>query len=214
MKIFSLSLTLLLLIQIASAFESTKTLILFDGKTLTGWEGNEKVWRIQDGVITGGSFEGNPINEFLTTKVSYKNFILKLDYKLVCKAGDPNAGVQFRSKRIPNPPNEMFGFQADIGAYLKGNPISGSLYDESRRKKFLVQSDPKLVKEIEKVGDWNSYKIHCDGNKIKLFLNDNLTCDYTESDKSIETTGFIGLQIHGNSKAQVYYRNISIQELP
>ena len=108
----------------------------------------------------------------------------------------------------------MFGFQADIGSYKNGNLISGSLYDESRRKKFLVQSDPKLVKEIEKLEEWNTYKIHANGNKIELYLNGKKTCDYTETDPNIETSGFIGLQIHGNSKAEVYYRNIKIQELP
>ena len=42
---------------------------LFDGKTLNGWEGEKtKVWRVQDGVIVGGSLEGNPQNEFLTAK--------------------------------------------------------------------------------------------------------------------------------------------------
>ena len=41
---------------------------LFDGKSLAGWEGNEEVWRVEDGVIVGGSMEGNPRNEFLATE--------------------------------------------------------------------------------------------------------------------------------------------------
>ena len=199
---------------LAISQETNESKVIFDGKSLKGWDGNEKVWRVKDGVIVGGSFDGNPRNEFLTYKSSYKNFILELDYKLICKDGDPNAGIQFRSKRIENPPNEMYGFQADIGSYKKGNLISGSLYDESRRKKFLVQSDPKLVKEIEKLEDWNTYKIVANGNSIELYLNGKKTCDYTETDKSIESTGFIGLQIHGNCKAEVYYRNIKVKELP
>ena len=199
---------------LAISQETNESKVIFDGKSLQGWDGNEKVWRVKDGVIVGGSFDGNPRNEFLTYKSSYKNFILELDYKLICKDGDPNAGIQFRSKRIENPPNEMYGFQADIGSYKKGNLISGSLYDESRRKKFLVQSDPKLVKEIEKLEDWNTYKIVANGNSIELYLKGKKTCDYTETDKSIESTGFIGLQIHGNCKAEVYYRNIKVKELP
>lgn len=201
-------------LSLAISQETNESKVIFDGKSLKGWDGNEKVWRVKDGVIVGGSFDGNPRNEFLTYKSSYKNFILELDYKLICKDGDPNAGIQFRSKRIENPPNEMYGFQADIGSYKKGNLISGSLYDESRRKKFLVQSDPKLVKEIEKLEDWNTYKIVANGNSIELYLNGKKTCDYTETDKSIESTGFIGLQIHGNCKAEVYYRNIKVKELP
>ena len=32
-----------------------KTRPLFDGSTLDGWEGNPKLWRVQDGALTGGS---------------------------------------------------------------------------------------------------------------------------------------------------------------
>ena len=54
---------------------------LLDGKTLKGWDGETtKVWRVQDGVIVGGSLEGNPQNEFLTAKKVYRNFILRLEY--------------------------------------------------------------------------------------------------------------------------------------
>ncbi|MFM7209462.1 MAG: hypothetical protein ACKOY8_06545 [Verrucomicrobiota bacterium] len=35
---------------------------LFDGKSLAGWEGDPKVWRIEEGVIVGGSMAGNPRN--------------------------------------------------------------------------------------------------------------------------------------------------------
>ena len=107
---------------------------IFDGKTFNGWEGETtKVWRIEDGAFVGGSMEGNPQNEFLATTKSYRNFHLKLEYKLVGTEGFVNGGVQFRSKRIPKPPNEMSGFQADIGA-----GYSGCLYDESRRRKMLL----------------------------------------------------------------------------
>src|ERR1043165_5986863 len=105
---------------------------LFDGKSLAGWEGEtNSVWRIRDGVIVGGSLNGNPRNEFLATERHYTNFHLRLEYKLVGTEGFVNGGVQFRSKRIANPPNEMSGFQADIGA-----GYSGFLYDESRRHKM------------------------------------------------------------------------------
>src|SRR6185369_1993268 len=109
---------------------------LFDGKTLAGWEGDAKVWRVAGGSIVGGSTQGNPQNEFLATKESYGDFVLKVEYKLVGTEGFVNSGVQFRSRRIPQPANEMSGYQADIGV-----GYSGSLYDESRRNKTLVAAD-------------------------------------------------------------------------
>jgi hypothetical protein len=186
-----------------------QTTSLFDGKSLDGWEGDTKVWRVVDGVIVGGSLQGNPRNEFLTSTKSYTNFVLKLEYKLVGTEGFINSGVQIRSRRIPQPPNEMRGYQADIGA-----GFSGCLYDESRRNKMLVKADPELIKKTEKPGDWNSYEIRCEGRRVRLTLNGAQTVDYTEADESLEQEGLIGLQIHGNCKAEVSFRNITIETLP
>lgn len=183
---------------------------LFDGKTLEGWEGETSlVWRVAGGVILGGSLEGNPRNEFLTTRKSFKNFILRLEYKLSGTEGFVNGGVQFRSKRIPNPPNEMSGFQADIGA-----GFSGALYDESRRNKMLAKPEKPLLESTEKPSEWNRYEIRAEGNRIRLILNGVTTVDYTEADPTIEQEGLIGLQIHGKCKAEIAFRNISIEELP
>lgn len=192
---------------------------LFDSKTLTGWEGDAKVWRVENGEIVGGSMAGNPRNEFLTTKRSFYNFRLTLEYKLVGTEGFVNGGVQFRSLRATNPPNEMIGYQADIG-----HGHTGSLYDESRRKKFLaragtgvgaygVKADTEIA-ELEKKGEWNKYEIRAEGPRITIFLNGKATLDYTETDPSIDDAyGLIGLQIHGNCKAEIRFRNITLDPM-
>jgi hypothetical protein len=182
---------------------------LFDGKSLEGWEGNPEVWRVEDGAITGGSLQGNPRNEFLTTKRPYGDFVLRLEYKLVGTEGFVNGGVQVRSVRIPKPPNEMRGYQADIGAGM-----SGALYDESRRNRQLAKPDSEQVKRLEKPGDWNRYEIRCQGPRIRLFLNGEQTVDFTETESGMEASGLIGLQIHGNCKAVIAFRNLTIEELP
>jgi mono/diheme cytochrome c family protein/glucose/arabinose dehydrogenase len=192
---------------------------LFDGKTLTGWEGDTKVWRVEDGAIVGGSLEGNPRNEFLTTKRSFYNFRLKLEYKLIGTEGFVNGGVQFRSLRMSNPPNEMIGYQADIGA-----GYTGALYDESRRKRVLAKvgtglgsvgiRDEADLKAVEKVGEWNTYEVVAIGPRITISLNGRQTIDYTESDPSIDDAyGLIGLQIHGKCKAEIRFRNITLDPL-
>ncbi len=183
---------------------------LFDGKTLNGWDGEKtKVWRVEDGVIVGGSLEGNPQNEFLAAKKVYRNFILKLEYKLEGTEGFVNGGVQFRSVRIPQPPNEMSGYQADIGA-----GFSGCLYDESRRKKMLEQPAKELIEKAEKPGRWNKYMIRAEEQRIRIHVNGVRTVDYTERNPEIPLKGLIALQIHGKSKAQISFRNITIEELP
>jgi hypothetical protein len=183
---------------------------IFDGKTFDGWEGDTaKTWRIEEGAFVGGSLaEKVPHNEFLATKKSYANFELRLKFKLVGTEGFVNGGVQFRSQRIPNN-FEMIGYQAD-----EGEGYFGSLYDESRRKKTLVAPDKELIDKTVKKGEWNDYRIRCEGRHIQLWINDVQTVDYTEPDESIEQTGFIGLQVHGNGKTEAWYKDIVIEELP
>ncbi|MBT5708801.1 MAG: DUF1080 domain-containing protein, partial [Verrucomicrobia bacterium] len=183
---------------------------LFDGKSFDGWEGNtETVWRIQDGVIVGGSLLGNPQNEFLASTKSYKNFHLRFDYKIVGTEGFVNGGMQFRSKRITDPSNEMSGYQADIGA-----GYSGYIYDESRRRKFLAEADQEFVERLEKTGDWNHCEVVTTGRQILVFINGQRTAIWVENEPDIEQSGKIALQIHGNCKAEISFRNISIDELP
>lgn len=183
---------------------------LFDGKTFSGWEGDTlDTWRIQDGVLIGGSLTNEvPHNEFLSTRRSYSNFVLRLQFKLLGEHGFVNSGVQFRSQRIANPPYEMTGYQADIG-----DGFWASLYDESRRKKVLVHADTTQISRLLRRNDWNDYEIRCEGPRIRLLLNGELTVDYTEKDASIPQSGLIALQIHGGGKAEIHFRDIKVKEL-
>ena len=196
---------LILLSAAGVAAEPTK---LFDGKTLDGWEGDTaKTWRVEDGVIVGGSLDTVvPRNEFLSTKAAYGDFELKVEFKLIGDKEKMNAGVQFRTKRIPNH-HEVSGYQADVG-----QGYWGALYDESRRNKVLAKPDAKVLEKLIKHEDWNEYTILCEGPRIRLYLNGTLTVDYTEEDDKIERTGIIALQVHGGAKAKAMYRNIRILE--
>jgi hypothetical protein len=125
---------------------------LFDGKSLKGWEGNEKVFRVEEDAIVAGSLK-QPIehNEFLCTEKEFGDFELRVKAKLVGE-GD-NAGIQFRSKRVPNH-HEVSGYQCDMGTAF-GRIVWGGLYDESRRNKMLAEGDQAKIKEVFKKGDWN-----------------------------------------------------------
>ena len=187
-----------------------KAVVLFDGKTFAGWEGDTaKTWRIQDGAIVGGSLtERVPRNEFLCTTRSFGNFVLRLKFKLVGSDGFINAGVQFRSQRATKPAHEMIGYQADMGA-----KFWGALYDETRRNKILAEPDPTTVATLIKLEDWNDYEIRAEGPRIRLAINGKQTVDYTEPDATIPQSGLIGLQIHGGGKAEVHYKDLTIEEL-
>lgn len=188
--------------------DSVEPVSLFDGRTLDGWEGNLDCFRIQDGAIVAGSLDkATARNEFLCTTKAYGDFELRLKVKLLGDQGSANAGIQVRSRRIPNH-NEMVGYQADMG-----QQYWGCLYDESRRNKVLARADPQRVREVLKPGEWNEYVIRCVGPRVQLWLNGRLTVDYAEPDAAIERVGLIGLQIHAGPPAEAWYKDIRISTL-
>jgi hypothetical protein len=206
----SLFITLFAIISSISLLAQTsRSKRLFDGYSFKGWEGDTlQTWRVENGALVGGSLiKQVPHNEFLATTRSYGNFDLKLKFKLV-GTGFVNAGVQFRSKRLNDPPYEMSGYQADLG-----DGYWASLYDESRRNATLVKPDSVTVLKILKSNDWNDYHIRCEGRRIRIWLNEVNTVDFTEKDEKIEQNGLIALQIHGGGKAEASYKDIVITEL-
>ena len=183
---------------------------LFDGKSLKGWEGKKKFFRVQDGTIVAGFIDARiPNNEFLASEKEFANFELRFEAKLVGQGN--NAGVQFRSQRIPNS-HEMIGYQCDIGAWSKGT-IWGFLYDESRRRKMLAEApQDELNKHVNPKGEWNKLIVRTEGPRIQIWLNGYQTVDFTEEDKDIPLKGRLGLQIHSGAPAECHYRNLRIKK--
>jgi hypothetical protein len=181
---------------------------LFDGKSFEGWEGDPTWFRIEDGAVVAGTLQRDvPTNMFLCTEREFQDFELRLKVKLL---GDPeyaNAGIQIRSRRIPNH-HEMIGYQADMG-----QKYWGCLYDESRRNKVLAGPDPVQLARMLMPSDWNDYVIRCKGKRIQLWINGFQTVDYLEQDDSIEQSGIIGLQVHAGRPAEVWYKDIRIKPL-
>lgn len=184
----------------------SKFVPLFDGKTFEGWEGNLNVFRIVDGAIVGGSLE-KPLahNEFLCTTKQYGDFELRLKFKILGKGA--NAGVQVRTKRVPNH-HEVIGYQADLA-----DGYWGCLYDESRRGKLTTPSSLEEVEKFLKRDQWNDYVIRCEKDHVQLWVNGHKTADFTEKDPAIPRSGVIGLQIHGGPPSEARYKEISVKEL-
>ncbi len=210
MKSFLLSAALLFYLTSNLLAQSTqKATSLFNGKTFTGWEGDTlNTWRIINNALTGGSLNQTVShNEFISTTEIFGDFELTLEFKIT-GTGFVNAGVQFHSERSKNPVYEMIGYQADLG-----EGYWASLYDESRRDLTIVQPDSALIKKILKPDTWNRFKIKSVGRRIRIWLNDVQTVDYSEPDEKIAHTGKIALQVHGGGKVLAGYRNIKIIRL-
>lgn len=204
-------LSLSLAAEVAQAAESERDFrSLFSGKTLAGWEGDESHFQVKDGAVVAGTLaEKIPHNVFLASDEEYGDFELRLKARLVGKG--QNAGIQFRSQRIADH-FEMIGYQCDMGT-AQGKPIWGALYDESRRRKFLVEPDAEKLDAVLKADDWNDLVIRCEGSRIQIWVNGLQTVDYRETDEKIPRNGRLGLQIHGGEPAEASYKDIRIKVL-
>ena len=168
---------------------------LFDGRSFDGWEGNLQAFRIQDGAVVGGQLDKPvPRNEYLCTTKAYRDFELRLKFRL--RGENVNAGVQFRSERVPGS-NEMIGYQADMGQHYWG-----CLYDE-RRHKLLAGPTKEEQQKLIRRDDWNDYLIRAEGRHVQLWLNGQKTVDYTEPDATIPQEGVFGLQIHQGARVRL-----------
>jgi putative heme-binding domain-containing protein len=180
---------------------------LFNGKDLTGWTGDAKLWRVEGGEIIG-STKGNPLkdNSFLFTERQYADFELRVSVKLI----NNNSGIQFRSEKLDN--FVARGYQADVAEQT----YFGMLYEEKGRgfmdywKKLTPEQQADVFKTA-KLGDWNTYEIACVGDRITMKLNGKTTCDIV--DPSGSKSGFIALQLHVGPEMEVRFKDISIKEL-
>ena len=112
---------------VPSTVQSDDFVPIFDGQSLSGWEGNSDLFRVEDDAIVGGSFDAQIAhNEFLCTKQRYSDFELHLEARM---DGAQIGGVSFRAERVPEL-TEVGGYQADMG-YIPGRfmPIVSNLTD-------------------------------------------------------------------------------------
>lgn len=175
---------------------------LFDGKSLKGWDGDPRIWKVEDGVIVG-STEGVDLqhNEFLISKQSYGNFVLRAEMKL----RNHNSGIQFRSVALPE--WVVQGYQFDMAE----NNFWGNLYEEKGKRGTMADGWKGKGETVVHLKDWNDCEIHCDGDLIQLKLNGLQTVELHDS---LRTSGIIAFQVHRGPGMMVWVRNIRIKVLP
>lgn len=223
--LFLTSIALLVTGSLTSAKEPKD---LFNGKDLTGWEGDSRVWSVEDGAIVGHT-KDVPLknNTFLIWKGGdVKDFKLTLQFKL--EGG--NSGIQYRSKVID--PNEWIvgGYQADMDGE---NQYTGILYEERGRgilahrgEKLTINSKgekkpesigdaDELAKSIHK-NDWNEYVVEARGVHLKHSINGKVMSETIDHDKEHRAdSGVLALQVHAKLPAPmiVHFRDIKLEEL-
>ena len=201
---------------------------LFNGKDLTGWDGDTEVWSVQDGVITGRTTAEKPVkhNTFLLWK---GGMVGDFELHAMFKIAGGNSGIQYRSKDLGD--HVVSGYQADI---VDGDPdkYSGILYEEKGRgilatrgqkveidaegKKNVVGSlgDSAEIAKAVKKGEWNEYVIVAKGNHITQTINGTQTIDLTDNEAAkAAKEGILALQVHMGPPMTIQFKDIKLTEL-
>jgi len=205
---------------------------IFDGKTLQGWEGDPKYWRVADGNMTGEITPETVIksNTFIIWRGGEPdNFELKVDFRITA-AG--NSGINYRSVVVPDrvtPANNfaMRGYQCDIDGQ---NRYTGNNYEEKGRL-FLAQrgdvtrvTGTRIPVVLSRVGDnkelarsitdgWNSVHLIIRDNVLMHNVNGRLMCVVVDDDPKRPRAGRIGVQVHVGPPMKVEYRNWRLKKL-
>ncbi len=197
---------------------------IFDGESLTGWEGKPEFWRVENGVIIGETTAEKPTkgNTFLIWRAGLvDDFQLELEYRLT----GGNSGIQYRSKDLGD--FVVGGYQADFEA---GTKYSGILYEEKGRgilcqrgQRITVAADGKKndgeaigdtakLQEAIKPGDWNTYRIVAKGPVLQHFINGQLMSETIDKQtgKRVDQ-GVLALQVHAGPPMKVEFKNILLK---
>lgn len=145
---------------------------LFDGKSLDGWraEGKEGV-SIEEGEIRLLS-KGK--NLWLPHERSWTDF--ELEVEALMPAEGYNSGIGFRCTST----GRFTGYQCEIE-----NAKSGSIYAIGKgwiwpKGKEQTATFDGMAKNAFRVGEWNRFRIRCEGNRVRIWVNDTLTADVTD----------------------------------
>lgn len=197
---------------------------LFNGKNLAGFVqvGGHAKYRVEDGQVVGQCVPNTP-NSFLCTERHYTNFILEVEFKV---SPSLNSGIQIRShyfdhaqtyewqgKTIKVAAGRVHGYQVEIDPSSRA--WSGGIYDEGRRGWLNDLKDRPEAGKAFKQGDWNKFRVECQGDSIKTWINGVAAADLKDG---YTPSGLIALQVHGvgnkTDPLEVRWRNIRIKELP
>jgi len=145
--------------------------------------------------------EGDHGHEWLRYDHVLTNFLLHVEWRFEKREGMTgyNSGVFVR--------NDLYGrvwHQAQVGAlaYIFGQTlINGKLSS-------MIKTPSPAVNPLHPIGEWNTYEIRCDGPKITLWVNGDLTAEFSAPEAP---QGYWGLEAEGY---RIEFRNIKLKTLP
>jgi hypothetical protein len=213
-----------------SGFES-----IFDGRTLKGWEGDPKYWRVE-----GGALVGEVTQEILLKQNSFiiwrggvtRDFELKVEYRISARG---NSGINYRSAEVAGQPFALRGYQADIdGQSRNAGDLrhTGQNYEERGRTFLALRGQMARLEEDKKPqviaslgdakelavfirnDDWNEYHLISRGNVLTHILNGRvMSVVFDEDARNRRRDGLLGVQVHVGPPMKIEFRSIRLKKL-
>ena len=166
--------------------------LLFDGKSLDGWEARPTFapassgdWNVENGaLVCPGTSAG-----WLATVDEYSDYHLKLEFRGNEKV---NSGVFLRSQKEGQP--HKTGYELQIWDYQPAGYNTGSLVGAVKAKATKIIPDK-----------WNQYDITVDGDHYLIILNGETLLDTRDS---AHDSGVIGFQCQKGNRIE--FRSIRL----
>ena len=174
-------------------------IVLFDGKSLDGWQASENAenWSVEDGTIAG---QGSRSHLFYTRQ-EFQNFHFKTDV-MINKGG--NSGIFFHSKLEEGWPT--MGYESQVNNTHADPVKTGSLY-------YVV----KLFESAAKDNEWWTQEILVQGKRITMKVNGKTLYEYVEPEgvpgPHKLSKGLFAFQQH-DPGSRVRYKNVMVKPLP
>jgi hypothetical protein len=200
---------------------------IFNGKDLTGWDGDPRLWSVKDGVIRGQTTDENPArgNTFVIWRGgTLSDFELRLSFRI----SGGNSGVQIRSRDRGKwvvsgyqvevaPRKSQMGLFYDERGQRKGLATAGQkvVIDAKGEKKIAASlGDPKEIQNNYKEEDWNDLVVIGRGRELTQKINGVVFSELTDEQEGVCTTsGILALQIHAGPPMLVEFKNIRLKPL-
>jgi hypothetical protein len=184
----------------------SETIKLFNGANLDGWEGHQKYWSVQDGVIVGKNNDRVPVSTYLLTKRKFSDFRLLATVKLA--KSEMHSGIAMWGHVAPER-----GDPFTYAGHLVMFPSGWGMYDLYGRAGLPVDGAP--AKKVGKQHDWNNLEILAQGNRVRLAVNGVQVVDWRDPEPARIQEGPLGLQLHSNNEPQeVHFKDLVLTTFP
>ena len=191
----------------------SKTIQLFDGKTLNGWTGYSDLWSVKNGAIVARNDKPLKFSTYLLTKDQYTDFRITFASKLV--ESEMHSGISFWGEVRPSVSKDPKADRTEhtYAGHLVMFPSGYGMYDLFGRNGLPVDGAP--ARKVGKQHDWNDVEVLAQGNRVRVAVNGKAVVDWYDPEPKRIKAGPIGLQLHSNNVPQeILFKGLVIETFP